>query len=78
MARSTLTPYPSSTHAKVHETLYMHSAAILLAHTQRRLTTTALAQYILDTSGHSDAARVLMLSGHGGVDYVRGELHVVG
>jgi|MDSY01.2.fsa_nt_gb hypothetical protein len=59
---------------------YLQVASALLGHTRRRLTTRALAKYVLDSSGHGylhrggSNGRVLMLCGHSKADYVRDTL----
>ena len=51
--------------------LYAAAAAALLAFARLRLTTRALARYVLETSGHPGARSVLFLSAHPSPDYVR-------
>jgi len=50
---------------------YARVAAGLLAYLRTRLTTTALADYVLTASGHRDARSVLILSSHPDPDYQR-------
>lgn len=52
-------------------TMWYEASAQLLAHTRDRLTTRAMAKYVLEASGNAEARTVLYLSGHGAVDYVR-------
>lgn len=51
--------------------LYAPAAAGLLAYARARLSTEALADYLLRASGHSDAKKVLLLSTHPDPDYMR-------
>lgn len=52
-----------------NEALYSEHAAALLRHTQRRLSTDAIARYMLDIVGKSDAKRILYLAPCGHGDY---------
>lgn len=51
--------------------IYAAAAAGLLAYGRARLTTGALADYVLRVSGHSGAKHVLLLSSHPDPDYMR-------
>jgi len=50
---------------------YYCAASSLLNYTREHLTTKAVAEYVLNTVNRNNAQRVLFLSGHEGVDYVR-------
>jgi len=51
--------------------LYPAVAAGLLSYARQRLTTTALARYVLEASGHANATSALVLSSHPDPDYQR-------
>mmetsp|Transcript_26179 Transcript_26179/g.61389 ORF Transcript_26179/g.61389 Transcript_26179/m.61389 type:complete len:246 (+) Transcript_26179:181-918(+) len=53
------------------EVAYLDLAYRLLDFTKRHLTSRSIAQYVLDTAGHSNATKVLVLSSASGEDYVR-------
>jgi hypothetical protein len=50
---------------------YSAAAAGLLYYARKRLSTAALADYVLERSGHSAAKSVLLLSAHPNPDYIR-------